>query len=411
MLVAGLVVSLIVVRSQNIARMERIRQVAAQHQFTINGGSSFRLSPDYEPYLGWLYPFLYDYFPVLGSIRVYELNEDLPQTFFDDLNHFDQLGSIDSIYWCTPRHSREIVRLLRYQKLYNCGLTPRNVRDEDLECISQSSNLKNLTINGLESKDVNGRFLKAAAYVQLDTLTLHMVNLDEIGCQAIGRLKTLRHLDLSGCELNSESAKAFAGLSSVIDLTVDDTAVGDPFGATLGALTALEHLSVKRTLLTEQGLQHLELCRVLSQLYTDGKRGGPELLTHLRRCDRLQNVDIVWSGKFSASEIANFNALPDLTYLYFSDIGDSEAAHLLQCEHLTGLDIHSARMTLTGVGSLMQLPDLRYLKLTGKGWGPELVDVLYESPTLETVKILDREWEWWQFEDLREGLRAQSRLK
>ncbi|MES2791770.1 MAG: hypothetical protein V4719_19275 [Planctomycetota bacterium] len=408
-LVVGLVVSLIVVRSQNIARMERIRQVAAQHQFTLHLGTSFYLPPDYEPYLGWLRPYVADYFEEIQFISLDELTADLPPTFFDDLSHFHRIGSI---HWLIPRHSKEIVGLLRHQQqLYACDFAPRNLQDEDLECISQSPYLHSLYMNGLESKDVKGRFLKAAAAAPLDTLTLHMVNLDDAGCQAIGRLKTLQHLDLSGCELNSESAKAFTGLSSVIYLTVDDTAVDDQFGATLGALPALEHLSVEGTLLTEQGLQHLEHCRVLSQLYTDGKRGGPELLAHLCHCVRLKSVDIVWSGKFSASEMANFNALPDLTYLYFSDIGDSEAAHLLQCKHLTRLDIHSSRMTSVGVGSLMQLPDLRHLKLAGKEWGPELVEVLYESPTLETVKILDREWEWWQFEDLREGLRAQSGLK
>ena len=54
----------------------------------------------------------------------------------------------------------------------------------------------------------------------------------------------------------------------------------------------------------------------------------------------------------------------------------------------------------------MQMADLRHLKLYGQDWGPELVDVLYESPTLETVKILDRLWEWWEFEDLRVRLGA-----
>ncbi len=118
-------------------------------------------------------------------------------------------------------------------------------------------------------------------------------------------------------------------------------------------------------------------------------------------------VDIVWSGSFSESDLASFNALPDLTYLYFADIGDSEASHLLQCEHMIGLDIQSNRLTLDGIRSLMQMPDLHFVALAGKVWGPELVDVLYESPTLEHVRILDRIWEWWEFEDLRKRLRTQ----
>ena len=57
----------------------------------------------------------------------------------------------------------------------------------------------------------------------------------------------------------------------------------------------------------------------------------------------------------------------------------------------------------------MQLPELHYLKLTGREWSPELVDVLDESLTLESVNVLGRAWEWSDFEGLREKLRDRGK--
>ena len=97
--------------------------------------------------------------------------------------------------------------------------------------------------------------------------------------------------------------------------------------------------------MTTAGLEHLEHCPQLQLLETGGKRGGAKLLSHLCKCTKLASIDVVWSGTFSAADVANFNKFPDTGYLYFEDIGDEEADHLQQCEHVTGLDIHSKLIT------------------------------------------------------------------
>ena len=455
LLLIGLSVALIVVRNQLISRKQRLNEVAKQQGITLSWGERIPWGRPYDRHLKPMHDIVSDYFHEVVHVHDSDKIKDLPASFLDDLNHYSHL---DKFKWYTSRHSAEIARLLSHQQnLGTLVFYTKNIQDCDLEPIQRFSSLTNLEIDGLESKHLTGRFLRALVGQTplLEKLQLYNINLDDEACDAIGNLTSVQSLDLGGSQFTSDSVKTFAKLSALKHLVVDQTifderfttaigslsalttlhapgssltsesanslaklsglkeldvaktAVDDRFGVTLGALSNLEDLNVTGTALTSKGLQDLEHCRALERLETGGKSGGPQLLAHLRHCLRLRDADIVWTGSFSESDLASFNALPDLTYLYFADIGDSEASHLLQCEHMIGLDIRSNRLTLDGIRSLMQMPDLHFLALAGKVWGPELVDVLYESPTLEHVRILDRIWEWWEFEDLRKRLRTQ----
>lgn len=455
-LLIGVCIAVFVVRSQLRARKRRLDHVAAQHKIDLRWNESIPWGRPFDRHLESLHDFVGDFFQEIGYLSVGEIDEDLPPDFFEDLSHYNQLHWLE---WQTPRHSLELARILSYQRdLVSAVLVMRHLRDRDLQVIPQNVRLETFGIDGLESWDLSGRFLQqfVGQTPNLESLMLRHLKLDNEACAAIGRLTSLEYLDLAGCQLTLDSVKSLTKLSGLKNLdihgaTVDerfgdvlgalttltmleaygstvtsesmkqllnlsrlqyldisDTSVDDQFASTLEKLTTLVDLRIERTPLTSRGLHGLDRCPGLKRLKTGGKRGDPELLSHLCHCRHLSMVDVAWSGDFSASEMAGFNALPKLSYLYFSEMGDTTTRHLLLCEHVTGLDIHSDRLTIDGVRSLMQMTDLRYLKLAGKVWGPELVDVLYESPTLESVKILDREWEWWEFEDLREKLRSQA---
>lgn len=455
-LLIGLTFALFIVRSRLIARNHRLQAVADQHKIGLRWIEDIPWGRPFPRYLNRVHDFVSAYFQEIWEINVDNDVSDLPPSFFQDLNDFTE---ISSFHWTIPRYSSEVTRILSQQRdLTKLAFVTQNSRDRDLEFLSRFSRLRDLVIDGLESKHLNGSFLRAVVgrSPELDTLYLWHVRLERDAWDNLGQLKTLGVLDLRGCQLTSDVAASLSNLSRLRSLSFDEATVDDGFGDALGSLTSLEFLSaqgssltsdsarsiarlsqlraldirqtsvddqfgvtlsalkklrklfVAGSRLTAQGLQELKGCPELTVLNTGGMCGTGELLAHLRLCVRLESADIVWTGGFSANEIANFNALPDLKYLYFSDLGDAEAEHLLQCEHLTGLDIHSERLTLTGIRSLMQLPKLSYMKLAGKKWGPDLIDVLYESPALEAVKMFDRSWEWWEFEDLRERLTRQN---
>ncbi|MDB5340616.1 MAG: hypothetical protein JWN70_6235 [Planctomycetaceae bacterium] len=405
----GFAAAMTAARSQTVARNARLNHIAYQHHISLRWTENIPFRRTYLRYFNQLPSLVHDSVLDIYDIHVPEGDAVLPPTFFHDLNHFNH---IEKLYWNIPRHSAEVAKLVAHQQnLRELSLVTKNLQDSDLDCVSQFSNLNTLAIDGLESKHLRGQFLQAAVgnSPQLKRLIVHHVNLSDEASQNIGKLTTLTNLDLTGSELTSKSASCLSGIPLLDDLTLNEIPIDDAFGATLTKLTELKFLRVKGTLLTSAALQNLEHCPSLILLETGGKQGDSELLSHVSKCPKLKVIDIVWTGKFSSGDIANFNQFPGASYLYFADIGDTEAEHLVQCEHLTGLDIHSTRLTLLGVRSLMGMTDLRHLKLAGTAWGPELVDVLEESGTLETVKILDRLWEWWEFEDLREKLRSQSK--
>ncbi len=393
-------------RSERFARHARISRVAAGHKISVQW--------QYPDYLYWqlqrrfprlsLPNFVFEDPGDVSSVSLnHSLNKQLPDQFYADLQDYRYIYRLT---WLDGQDSEAIARILQLQQRLNAlTLSVRQFHDWYLNHHSLFVNLDELSIDGLESPELNGSFLQAAVGAgRLQRLALHHLNLSREACSAIGKLGSLRHVDLTGCRLTSSLASELAGHSQLKRLTLDDTFVDDDFSDKLGCLVAIEKLSVQRTALTAVGLRTLARCTALIDLTTAGIRGDPQLLAALKNCHKLRSVDVVWSGHFSSTEIADFKMIPDVTYLYFAHIGDAEAESLVQCEHLTGLDIHSTRMTLRGIQSLMKMTDLRHLRLAGTAWGRELVDVLYESPTLETVTILDRRWEWWEFENLRQRL-------
>lgn len=401
-LIIGIVVSLIVVRSRLVALKLRIDRVASEFDLSVSWGESTSFQAFWISVSNGRPPdFLTDCFQDINHIYVTDLKGGLPPQLFDDLNRFENVTSLD---WLDPRHSVEVAKLARQQRdLNSFGLVTKNLKDPELDHAPLFAELHTLAIDGLQSRDLTGEFLQAAVghAPHLDQLLLHHMNLTAGACQSLGRLTTIEYLDLKGCRLTSEWAQHLAGLTRLKNLNLDDTQVDDQLATTFSAWKVLEVLSVKRTLLTARGLGELQHCPELKRLETGGKRGTPELLAQLRKCVKLRTTDIVWTGDFSSDELAQFQDLPDLTYLYFADFSDVNARHLAQCSHVTGLDIHSNRLTLQGVHELMQLPDLHHLKLSGSNWGPELVEILDESLSLETVKVLGRTWKTEEFEDLR----------
>ena len=410
LLAGGCVVGLAAFRHQLSERKDRITRVATQHRMTVRWGDSGSLMPLRSRLPSWIVPeFVDDYFQVVSGIQVISLETDLPARFFDDLR---DCVSIRELSWLDTRHSAQVAELVRRQRnLRVLELIPKGLRDEDLNAVESLENLQFLQIDGLESKQFDGRFLIAATRrtPHLKHLKLEHVNLSPAACLAIGRVFSLENLNLTGCRLTAEAAKSLIGLPRLKRLILDDTLLDNAVGTTLGSMKLLESLSVKGTYLTETGLRELAGCTSLKSLVTGGKRGRSTLLASLKKCPRLTHLDVTWAGTWTRQEMAGFNGLPYVTFLYFSDIGDPEAEALTQCPHISGLQIHSSRLTLQGIHSLMQLPELHYLKLTGREWSPELVDVLDESLTLESVNVLGRGWEWNDFEGLREKLRDRGK--
>lgn len=407
MLVMGIIVALFVVRSQLVALKRRIDRIA--HEFLLDVEVRWGESTSFQQFwqnVSHKVPpeFLTDCFQDINHIYVRDLKEGLPPQLFEDLNRFD---NVSTLHWLDTRNSVEVAKLARQQRdLNDFSFVTKGLRDRDLDHAPLFARLHTLAIDGLQSRDLTGQFLQAAVghAPYLDQLWLHHMNLTANACEALGQLTTIEYLDLTGCRLTSEWAQPLASLTKLKNLNLDDTQVDDQLAATFAAWKVLEVLNVKRTLLTARGLGGLQHCPQLKRLETGGKRGTPGLLAQLRKCVKLRTTDIVWTGDFSRDELAQFKDLADLTYLYFADFSDANARHLTQCTHLTGLDIHSNRLTLQGVHELMQLPDLHHLKLSGSTWGPELVEILDESLSLETVKVLGRTWKTEEFEDLRAKL-------
>lgn len=406
LLCLGPLFAIFAIRYQNLARVQRIDRVCSRNEAFVLWDLSplpYRIQAFLWPY--WTTPqFVDDFFQEVTFLRTAERTSDLKSDLFNDLRAFHQ---IKEIHWLDTRHSAQVAALIRAQKgLRRLLLIGKGLRDADLRSTDLFSHLTELSVDGLESPALEGRFLDTASSTTplLKVLALNHIQLTSGACIALPRFSNLEFLDLTGSSLSATSALGLAHLPKLKHLTLDGVSVDGALGPTLGSIKTLEHLSIKGMRISDGDLCALASCRRLKTLDTGGRPGSAKLLSSLQKCYTLRSLDIIWTGDFTESDISGFSNLRDVTYLYFANIGDPEAAYLSGCRHLTGLDIQAHQLTVLGVELLMGLPQLRYLNLSGSDWGPELVDLLRQSERLESVKLLGRTWKVSEFDELRQEL-------
>ena len=227
-------------------------------------------------------------------------------------------------------------------KVESIRFTEPVVTDELFAKVAALSSVKTLDMYHVEGLTLEG-IAPIAKMTSLETLMLSCEGLTDEWLAPLGSLKGLKSLILSGNrELTMDGAKHLVGLTSLVELRLGDTKVGDGGVALIAGLTGLERLELKRADVTDSGVVHLK---------------GMTKLRELQLSGRGTNFDEIHSGITDAS----VEVIKGMTQLEILDLGstkitDAGLAQLGGLKNLEMLVIVSAnKITDEGVAKFREM--------------------------------------------------------
>jgi RND family efflux transporter MFP subunit len=143
------------------------------------------------------------------------------------------------------------------------------VKDAGLECLKGLSQLRSLSLHGVEVTDAGLQNLKGLT--QLQSLDLERTKVTDAGLEILKGFAKLQSLNLFGTSVTDAGLRYLDGLPNLQPLDLSHTKVTDAGLEHLKGLTALQTLSLASTDVTDAGLLHLKgltNLRMLNLSYT-----------------------------------------------------------------------------------------------------------------------------------------------
>ncbi|MBX7168033.1 MAG: hypothetical protein K1X74_16985 [Pirellulales bacterium] len=170
--------------------------------------------------------------------------------------------------------------ITQLQTVRTLWLARTQMTDQGVNALSRLRVLESLTLDG--DKITGAGFAGFAANAPLNELSLNRTQVDDEGLAAIARLRNLKHLrldqtkitdaglaqlraldqltvlSLAGCRLTDDALSALAEFPNLHYLDLSGTKITDAGIERLAAIATLERLIVKRTGVTQAGLDRLK---------------------------------------------------------------------------------------------------------------------------------------------------------
>lgn len=183
-------------------------------------------------------------------------------------------------------------------------------------------------------------------FAGLESLTIHNSSLD---LSILGRLTTLRTLDLSGCTLSSAVLETIGTLPDLQSLNLSGCAVSN-----INALVGLSKLTVLD--LTNNTVSDITALSALTQLKELHLTNNPvKTITYLNNCLALEKLYIENCGIARLSAIAGNTAIREL---YAANNSISDLSVLSECLSLRVIDV--AENQIKDISVLGLLPELTH---------------------------------------------------
>lgn len=217
------------------------------------------------------------------------------------------------------------------------ALTSLDLSDEvgNLSDLAQCHGLTSLTMHGTYGVD----FSVLSELPGLETLDLSGCTVSSAGVTAIGTLKNLKSLNLSGCALTDITG--LSGLTGLTTLNLSDNAITD-----LSALTGMTKLSdLNLGTNTIASVAPLAACGQLQFLDISSNQ--------ITSIASLKNKQPLSALKASGNQITDLSPLSGCTSLQLLDVSNNQIADLTPIAALSGLGSIAADHN-----SLTKLPDL-----------------------------------------------------
>jgi internalin A len=233
------------------------------------------------------------------------------------------------------------------------------VGDAGLEYLQHMTALDELDLSRTASvSDAGLPFL--AGLTALRKLGLDYTQVTDAGLAELGKLKTLRILQIGHTKVTDAGLVNLKGLTALERLDLWETAVTGVGLADLAGLPALHELQLWGSEVTDAGLQPLEAMKGLKKLPLFKTRITDAGLVHLKGLTGLRELSL-WETGITDAGLANLEGMTNLEQLnlMYLKIGDAGVAHLANCKGLVWLQLRGTQVTDAGLEYLKGLTSLR----------------------------------------------------
>lgn len=205
---------------------------------------------------------------------------------------------------------------------------------------------------------------------RVESVLLNETAITDAGLEPIGKLTTLKNLDLRGCSVSNEGMAHLTGLKNLKALRLSGksgaTTVDDEGFTHFSALTSLKVLAAD-FLFGDMvaAINHLEGVTELEELYLAGTTFDDEAASLLIRFPKLRQLRISQSqiSDVGLEHVARLESVVNLDLSENSQIFDGGLQHLSGMQQLTVLNLWRVNISDLGVEHLAGLTNLEWLNL------------------------------------------------
>ena len=237
--------------------------------------------------------------------------------------------------------------LAGHPKLRRVNLSGTRVTSNGLRLLSNAKKELDVqadavSIAGLDHLNEFGVKVRLNADQQPVSVAMSGVTVGDEHLEAIGKLESLKVLDLRETGITDDGLKSLNNLTNLERLNLVGTPVSDEGLAALVPLSGLKTLLLSSTSVTDEGLEHVAKLTNLERLNLIGTTITDEGLKHIARLEHLTSLSLGGRG-----------------------ITDKGLETLAGLKHLERLDLAGSRITNEGlkhVGKLVELEELNLVE-------------------------------------------------
>lgn len=277
---------------------------------------------------------------------------------------FDEVESID----LNRADDDDVARIVVFEHLKSVSLSG-NFTDKAMETLARCRSLEHIS---LHSPSVTSKGLAELGNLpKLRSLWLP-VPADDAALQAIGDLSQLERLDMMS---------AGGGIVTRGPTTAEGWSA-------LGKLKDLRELAFYRAAVDDRDLAFVEHLPRLQRLRLTETRFSDAGVTHLRRLNELESLEInVTPGRFRGTSLDELASLSQLRHLDVARtaVTDQGLAAIASLSNLESLNLTGDSITDVGLKHLASLTRLRWITLSGTSISDAGLRQLESLPRLESV--------------------------
>ena len=182
--------------------------------------------------------------------------------------------------------------------------------------------------------------------------------------ESLSKLRDLRELDMSGCEVGPRDFVPLSRLSALESLELGSTRIDDDSLGFLSSMPRLETLYAEETAISGKGLRHLHPDAKLKVLYLRHCPLSSEAYEHIGKLESLEQLDLDYTTTTDV-ELARLRNLRGLSYLALENarVSDEGLRALNEMKRLEVLCLNGTMVNGRGLKYLGAVESLQQLRL------------------------------------------------